>query len=61
MPAVDPVNAEEGDYLDIDVLKPARSSRVCLTCQYFRYLSSEDQDAWSAQGSWAPSNKPSLT
>jgi len=37
MSAVDPVNAEEWDYLDIDVLKLARSSRVCMTCQHFRY------------------------
>ena len=37
MPAVDPVNAEEWDYLDIDVLKPARSSKVCMTCQHFHY------------------------
>jgi len=37
MPVVDPVNAEEWDYLDIDVLRPARSSRVCMTCQHFRY------------------------
>ncbi len=29
--------AEEWDYLDIDVLRPARSSRVCMTCQHFRY------------------------
>ncbi len=37
MPVVDPVNAEEWDYLDIDVLRPTRSSRVCMTCQHFRY------------------------
>ena len=41
MPAVRPVPpaapAEEWDYLDIDVLRPARSSRVCMTCQHFRY------------------------
>ena len=37
MSAADPVNAEEWDYLDIDVLKPARSSKVCMTCQHFRY------------------------
>ena len=37
MPAADSVAAEEWDYLDIDVLKPARSSRVCMTCQHFRY------------------------
>jgi len=29
--------AEEWDYLDIDVLRPARSSKVCMTCQHFRY------------------------
>jgi hypothetical protein len=28
MPAVDPVNAEYWDCLDIEVLRPARSSRV---------------------------------
>ena len=32
-----PFAAEEWDYLDIDVLRPARSSRVCMTCQHFRY------------------------
>jgi hypothetical protein len=37
MPAADSVAAEEWDYLDIDVLRPARSSRVCMTCQHFRY------------------------
>ena len=37
MSAADPVNAEEWDYLDIDVLRTARSSRVCMTCQHFRY------------------------
>ena len=37
MPAADSVAAEEWDYLDIDVLKPARSSKVCMTCQHFRY------------------------
>ena len=37
MPAVDSVAAEEWDYLEIDVLRPARSSRVCMTCQHFRY------------------------
>ena len=31
------VPVEEWDYLDADVLKPARSSRVCMTCHYFRY------------------------
>ena len=35
--SVDPVNAEERDYLDIDVLRPARSSRFCMTYKHFRY------------------------
>jgi len=29
--------AEEWDYLDADVLRPARSGAVCMTCQHFRY------------------------
>jgi hypothetical protein len=29
------VPAEELDSLDTDVLGPARSSRVCMTCQHF--------------------------
>jgi len=41
MPAALPVppscSAEEWRYLDIDVLKPSRSSSVCITCQHFRY------------------------
>ena len=40
MPAArpaDPETVEEWRYLDIDVLRPARSSRVCMTCQHFRY------------------------
>ena len=41
MPAAAPVPpaapSEEWDYLDTDVLRPARSSRVCMTCQHFRY------------------------
>ena len=38
MPTANSVAAEEWDYLDIDdVLKPARSSRVCMTCQHFCY------------------------
>jgi hypothetical protein len=41
MPAALPVPpatfAEEWDYLDNDVLKPACSSKVCMTCQHFRY------------------------
>ena len=28
---------EEWDYLDVDVLCPARSGAVCITCQHFRY------------------------
>ena len=36
-PCPDSVAAEEWDCLDIDVLKPARSSKVCMTCQHFRY------------------------
>ena len=28
---------EEWDYLEWDVLKPPRSSSVCITCQHFRY------------------------
>jgi len=30
-------SAEEWDYLDADVLRPARSGAVCITCQHFRY------------------------
>ena len=41
MPAALPVPsgapAEEWDYLDVDVLLPARSCAVCITCQHFRY------------------------
>ena len=41
MPAVRPVPpatpAEEWEFLELDVLKPARSSKVCITCQHFRY------------------------
>ena len=37
MPAADSVAAEEWGYLDGDVLRPARSSKVCMTCQHFRY------------------------
>lgn len=40
MLAVRPVSpstpAEEWDYLEWDVLKPSRSSSVCMTCQHFR-------------------------
>jgi len=31
------LSAEEWDYLDADVLSPARSGAVCMTCQHFRY------------------------
>ncbi len=31
MPAVDPVSAVEWYYLDIAVLRPARSSKACVT------------------------------
>jgi hypothetical protein len=37
MPAADSVAAEEWAYLDINLLRPARCSRVCMTCQHFRY------------------------
>jgi len=38
MPAARPVlSSEEWDYLDVDVLRPARSGAVCVTCQHFRY------------------------
>ena len=33
----DPETVEEWRYLDIDVLRPARSSKVFMTCQHFRY------------------------
>jgi len=29
--------SEEWDFLDVDVLRPARSCAVCITCQHFRY------------------------
>ena len=32
-----PVPPEEWDYLDVDVLRSARSGAVCITCQHFRY------------------------
>ena len=32
-----PVSPVEWDYLDVDVLRPARSGAVCITCQHFRY------------------------
>jgi len=31
------VPAEEWDYLDVDILRPARSGAFCITCQHFRY------------------------
>ncbi len=31
------VPAEEWEFLEWDVLKPSRSSSVCITCQHFRY------------------------
>ena len=34
-PAASP--SEEWDYLEWDVLKPSRSSSVCISCQHFRY------------------------
>jgi len=37
LPAPSSCSAEEWRYLDIDVLKPSRSSSVCITCQHFRY------------------------
>jgi hypothetical protein len=37
MSAADSVAAEAWDYLDIDVLRPARSSKFCMTSQHFRY------------------------
>ena len=38
MPSVRPLLfSEEWDYLDVDVLRPARSGAVCITCQHFRY------------------------
>ena len=40
MPAalpVPPCSAEEWDFLQLYVLKPSRSSKVCITCQHFRY------------------------
>ena len=41
MPAALPVppsrSAEEWDFLQANVLKPSRSSKVCITCQHFCY------------------------
>ena len=37
MPAADSVAAEEWDYQNIDILRVARSSRVYVTSQHFRY------------------------
>jgi len=36
-PAPSGAPAEEWDYLEWGVLKPSRSSAVCITCQHFRY------------------------
>ena len=36
-PARPALPAEEWDYLDVDVLRSARSGAVCITCQHFRY------------------------
>ena len=30
-------SAEEWDFLQPNFLKPSRSSKVCITCQHFRY------------------------
>jgi hypothetical protein len=37
LPAASGIPAEEWDYLDVDVLRHARSGAVCITCQHFRY------------------------
>ena len=41
MPAVRPAPpatpSEEWEFLEWNVLKPSRSSSVCITCQHFRY------------------------
>lgn len=41
MPAASPVPpatpSEEWEFLEWNVLKPSRSSSVCITCQHFRY------------------------
>ena len=40
MPAalpVSPCSAEEWDFLQPNALKTSRSSKVCITCQNFRY------------------------
>ena len=41
MPAASPVppavSSEEWEFLEWNVLKPSRSSSVCITCQHFRY------------------------
>jgi len=31
------VSVEEWDYLNHEVLRSSRSSKVCITCQHFRY------------------------
>lgn len=37
LPAPSATPADEWDYLEWNVLKPSRSSSVCMTCQHFRY------------------------
>ena len=37
LPAASGAPPEEWDYLEWDVLKPSRTSKVCITCQHFRY------------------------
>ena len=37
LPAPSATSAEEWDFLQLNVLKPSRSSSVCMTCQHFRY------------------------
>jgi hypothetical protein len=41
MPTASPVppavSSEEWEFLEWNVLKPSRSSSVCITCQHFRY------------------------
>ena len=37
LPVPSSCSAEEWDFLQLNVLKPSRSSKVCITCQHFRY------------------------
>ena len=37
LPAPSSRSAEEWDFLQLNVLKASRSSKVCITCQHFRY------------------------